>query len=218
MADNKLIVNAQNKLVRKMTAGAVLLGDLDTDIPTQFTTGATAEFAIPAGFESLGLTSRDGSPTFTPETESSDVESWGLLEPSRSDIIRRTTSVAWTNQETKKKVLGLYHNADLTAVTSNATTGETHITDPTSPDIIYHRALFVGIDGTGSNQILIIKICPRFHITEVGEQQWGAENAVEYPFTGSAKVDEELGYAVKTVFAGPGWKKIAVAAGFQSAP
>ncbi|AXH70411.1 major tail protein [Gordonia phage Daredevil] len=218
MADNAAIMNAQNKLVRKMTAGAVLLGDLDTDIPDEFTTGALAEFTVPTGFSSLGLTSRDGSPTFTPETETSDVDSWGLLEPSRSDIIRRTTSVAWTSQETNKKVLGLYHNADLTAVTSDATTGETHVVDPTSPDIIYHRAIFVGIDGTGANAIYILKICPRFHITEVGEQQWGAENAVEYPFTGSAKVDEDLGYAVMTVFGGPGWKKIAVAAGFQAAP
>ena len=214
MADNQTIMNIQKKLIRKMTAGAVLFADIETAIPDKLTSGADAEFTVPTGFTSLGAVSKDGSPSFTPETETSEVESWGLLEPSRTDIITRTTNVAWTSQETNKRVLGLYHNVDLDDVTADATTGETEFADPTSPDVIYHRAMFVGIDGQGENAVYIVKVCPQFTITEVGEQTWNADNAVEYQLTGQAKVDEELGYAVKTVFCGPGWKKIAAAAGF----
>ncbi|QDF15386.1 major tail protein [Gordonia phage Mollymur] len=218
MADTPAIKNIKKKLIRKAMAGAVLFAPDGTTSPTSFTTGATSEFTIPVGFESLGAVSREGSPTFTPETENSDVDSWGELESTRTDIISRNTTIAWTSQETKKKVLELYHNVDLSAIEADAITGEVQFADPTSPDVVYHRALFVGIDGAGANAIYVIRYCPQFIVTEVGEQQWGAENAIEYPFTGRAKVDEDLGYSVLNVFGGPGWKKIHELAGFDAAP
>lgn len=208
----------KQSLIRKPLAGAVLLAPMSTAIPTAFTTGATADLAALTGFKSVGHISRDNSPTFTPETQTSDVESWGLLESARTDIISRNTTISWTGQETHKLNLELYHNVDLSAVTADATTGEVAIADPTDPSIVYHRAIFLSVDGSGANAIYVIKVCPKFTVTEVAEQTWNQENAIEYNITGRAKVDEDEGYAIKTIFAGPGWKALAADAGFSAAP
>ena len=214
MATFAEIRDLKQSLIRKPLAGAVLLAPMTTAIPDAFTTGATAELAALTGFKSVGHISRENSPTFTPETETSDVESWGLLESARTDIISRNTTISWTGQETHKLNLELYHNVDLSAVTPDATTGEVGFTDPTDPSIIYHRAIFLSVDGTGANAIYVIKVAPKFTVTEVSEQTWNQESALEYAITGRAKVDEDEGYAIKTVFAGPGWKALGADTGF----
>lgn len=207
----------KQNLIRKPLAGAVLLAPIETAIPTAFTSGATSELTALTGFTSVGHISRENAPTFTPETELAEVESWGLLEAARTDIISRNTTISWTGQETHKLNLELYHNVDLSAVTGDATTGELGFADPTSPSITYHRAIFVSVDGAGTDQIFIIKVVPKFTVTEVAEQTWNQDSVLEYAITGRAMVDEDLGYAVKTVFAGPGWKKIVTDAGFTLA-
>lgn len=216
MADNATIKGIKKRLIRKALAGSVLLADEDAVTPTSFTTGAGAVFAIPAGFEPLGAISRDGSPTFSPETESSDVESWGELEATRTDLISRNLTVTWTGQETHKRNLELYHGVDLSAIEADGTTGEVAFSDPTDPATRYFRAIFIGIDGRDEDAIYIIKYLPRLTITEVAEQAYGTENAVEYGFTGRAKVDDTLGYSVLNVFAGPGWKALSALHGFET--
>ncbi|MDE8648078.1 hypothetical protein PXH69_24165 [Rhodococcus qingshengii] len=211
------IRNLKSSLIRKPLAGAVLLAPYETPIPAAFTSGATAELTALTGFESVGHISKENSPTFTPETETAEVDSWGLLESARTDMISRTTTISWTGQETHKKNLELYHNVDLSAIKADKTTGELSFADPTSPSIRYHRAIFLSVDGEGTDQILIIKVVPKFTVTEVAEQSWNQENALEYAITGRAKTDEDLGYAIKHVFAGPGWKKIVEDAGFEFA-
>lgn len=208
----------KQNLIRKPLAGAVLLAPIETAIPTAFTSGATSELTALTGFKSVGHISRENAPTFTPETELAEVESWGLLEAARTDIISRNTTISWTGQETHKLNLELYHNVDLSAVTGDATTGELGFADPTAPSITYHRAIFISVDGAGTDQIFIIKVVPKFTVTEVAEQTWNQDSVLEYAITGRAMVDEDLGYAVKTVFAGPGWKKIVTDAGFTLAP
>ncbi|MBM4707932.1 hypothetical protein GS982_01305 [Rhodococcus hoagii] len=207
----------QQSLIIKPLAGAVLLAPADTAIPEKFTTGAAATLQALTGFKSVGHISKENSPTFTPETETSDVESWGLLEAARTDIISRNTTITWTGQETHKLNLELYHNVDLSNVKGDKDSGELGFADPTAPALRYHRAIFISVDGAGADQIYIIKVVPKFVVTEVSEQAWNQESALEYAITGRAKVDETLGYAVKTIFAGPGWKKIVTAAGFELA-
>nr|WP_296763809.1 hypothetical protein [Rhodococcus sp. (in: high G+C Gram-positive bacteria)] len=216
MASFAEIRDLKQSLIRKPLAGAVLLAPLSADVPQTFTTGTTAELAALTAYKSVGHISRENSPTFTPETEVSDVESWGLLESARTDIISRNTTISWTGQETHKLNLELYHNVDLSAVTPDATTGEVSFADPTDPSIIYHRAIFLSVDGSGANAIYIIKVAPRFTVTEVAEQSWNQESAIEYAITGRAKVDEDEGYAIKTFFGGPGWKALGAETGFSA--
>lgn len=207
----------KQSLIRKPLAGAVLLAPASTAIPASFTSGATSELSALTGFQSIGHISRENAPTFTPETELSEVDSWGLLESARTDIISRNTTISWTGQETHKKNLELYHGVDLSAIEADAVTGELSFADPTAPSITYHRAIFISVDGAGADQIFIIKVVPKFVVTEVAEQSWNQDSAIEYAITGRAKLDEDEGYAIKTVFAGPGWKKLVTSAGFTVA-
>ncbi|MFD3463764.1 hypothetical protein ACFWVM_28955 [Nocardia fluminea] len=215
MADFSALRDLKQSLIRKPLAGAVLLAPLSTAVPAKFTDPAGALIDLKtAGFESLGHISKEGAPTFTPETETSEVEAWGLLESARTDIVSRNTTIKWKGQETHKKNLELYHGRDLSAVKFDSASGETEFTDPTDPSITYHRAVFLSVDGAGANAIYIIKFAPKLVVTEVDEQGWTQENAVEYGITARAKIDEAEGYALKTIFAGPGWKALALKAGF----
>ncbi|QBP33247.1 major tail protein [Gordonia phage BrutonGaster] len=221
MATLSDIQGIRKALIRKPLAGGILFAPKSAASPTSWTTftagpPATITFNKPTGFEPLGAISKENPPTFTPETEVSDVETWGLLEASRTDIISRNTTVNFVAQETNRKVLELYHNADYSNVTPDAQTGEVQFADPTAPDVIYHRAAFVTVDGQGDRAIYIIKYCPNFIITEVGEQSWSQDGAIDYNITGRAKVDEDAGYAVKTIICGPGWKALEAEHGFGS--
>lgn len=213
------IQGVKKSLIRKPLAGGVLFAPVTAPIPTSWTqlTGGAIVFNKPNDHEPLGAISKENPPTFTPETESSDVETWGYLEATRTDIISRNTTVNFVAQETNRRVLELYHNADLSTVEADALTGEVQFADPTAPDLIYHRAAFVAVDGQGDRAIYVIKYCPNFIITEVGEQSWSQEGALEYNITGRAKVDEVAGYAIKTIICGPGWEALKAHHGFDTA-
>ncbi|MBF6085222.1 hypothetical protein IU485_28030 [Nocardia cyriacigeorgica] len=220
MADFATIRDLKQSLIRKPLAGAILMAPYTTVLPTTyFTSVAPIELVDlkAAGFTSIGHVSRENAPTFTPETETAEVESWGLLEAARMDMISRRTTISWTGQETHKLNLELWHNADLSTVEHHATTGETSFADPTEPSITYRRAVFVSIDGSGANRIYMIRECPKFTVTEVSEQTMNQESAIEYGITGRAFIDEDAGYSMKTIFGGPGWLSIATDAGFPVA-
>lgn len=191
-------------LIRRPNKGFVLLGDMDATIPAAFTSGVSAEFQSLTGFTSLGLTAKDAPPTFRPEVESSDIEAWGALEPPRTDIISRKMSVSATLLETKRRTLELYSGRDLSAVTADATTKELQFTDPIAPETRYHRVIFGMVDGSGTDQIWILRILPRATVTEIGEQSWSQDGALSYNLTWAAKIDEDLGYSMKNVICGPG--------------
>lgn len=191
-------------LILRPLKGAVLIGDEDAVIPASFTSGASAALEELTGFTSLGYIAKDAPPSFSPSTEVSEVESWGALEPTRSDIISRNLTVSVTAQETKKKTLELYSGRSLDAVQADAVTHEVQWTDAVSPETIYHRLIFMFIDGSGSKAVYRFIVLPRAQVTEIGEQSWSPDGAVTYPFTFAAKIDPVLGYSANNVFGGPG--------------
>ncbi|MBF6394017.1 IPT/TIG domain-containing protein [Nocardia farcinica] len=205
-------------LIRRPNKGFVLIGDMSATIPAAFTSGVSAEFQDlgSAGFESLGLTAKDAPPTFRPEVESSDVEAWGALEPPRTDIISRKMSVSTTLLQTQRRSLELYSGLDLSTVTADATTKEIQWNDPTAPETRYHRLIFGMVDGSGADQIWILRILPRATVTEVGEQSWSQDGSLPYNITWSAKIDETLGYSLKNVICGPGVGPLLDEMGFEA--
>ena len=201
--------------IRKALAGVTLLGPNTVDIIESLTTGASSELAaIPTGMKSLGRHPRDGAPTFTPTQEQSEVQTWGELEASRIDLISKSTDIAWTCQDTRKSVLEAHIGVDLSTLEADPVTGEIQIVEPTDPDIITYRALWLMVDGKGDDAYFIGRYAPRFVITTAGEESWNQENALTYPFGGRALIDEEEGYAIKRFYGGPGWKKNLAATGF----
>lgn len=215
MATFDTLAAFKDDLVRKVLAGAVLDAPMSATLPETLTTGASSELTETAGFTSLGRIS-DAGLTASADTESSGVPGWGALEDVRTDIIRRTSTFGFTCLETKKNVLSLYTNQDLDAVTADATTGEVSFTEATKPDTRYRRMILLGIDGEGANAIYIARFLPRATVSEVSEQAWSTEDALAYQMTVTAKIDSTLGYAVKHLYGGPGWKALNTKMGFAA--
>lgn len=212
------LADYKDELVRKVLSGAVLDAPMTATLPLTLTTGAAAALddAGFTGFTSLGRISAAGL-TASAETESSGVPGWGALEDVRTDIIRRTSTFAFSCLETNKQVLSLYTNQDLDAVEAALDTGEVQFTETTKPDTRYRRMVLLGVDGEGDNAIYIARFLPRATVSEVGEQTWGIENALAQQLTVTAKIDSDLGYAVKHVYGGPGWKALSEKHGFPTA-
>ncbi|WP_135235679.1 hypothetical protein [Nocardia sp. CS682] len=207
----------KNELIRKHLKGAVFLAADSVAVPTAFTAGATAELqTLPTGYESLGKLAVEGAPNYTPEIETSAIDSFGDLESSREDIISRNTTIELTPHETRKKTLELYTGADLSSAIPDPTTGELWIKEPTTPGAKFYRYLHLGVDGAGDHAIYIWRIAPRFQITGVGAQQATREGAMAYPLTGKAKVDSQLGFAIAWAFGGPGWKPLLTKMGWTA--
>ena len=55
-------------------------------------------------------------------------------------------------------------------------------------------------------------------ISEYGEITWSDEDALTYPLTWSATVDQNLGYSFRQILAGPGFEARAEDMGFTVTP
>ncbi|MET7772434.1 hypothetical protein [Nocardia sp. NPDC005366] len=211
------IVEANKDLLLKPLKGAVLLAPMSVPVPIAFTSGAEAKFQSLQGFSSLGLIDKSGGPQFRPEQQLSETESWGWLEPTRSDIVKRDMSAAFTAQEFKRAVLELVSGRSLADVQADPVTKELSWNEPTSPDTIHYRVIFLFVDGVGPREKWVLRVMPRASVSEVGQQQWNAENIASWPITVKATVDDKLGYSMRNVLCGPGIGDLVVPMGFTVA-
>ncbi|WNY15147.1 major tail protein [Rhodococcus phage MacGully] len=215
------LAKRQGSLIRKPLAGLIAVADMDFELAVDFalTSGANSALTdLGADWDQLGWVSKSDGLTFSADTETSDVESWGALEPTRSDITKDVTSAQFTCQETNKKVLEMFYNVDLSNVEGDHETGEVAFNSSTEPSTTYRRMLFLSKDGAGDREIYIAKLMPKASVTAKSDQSMNAEDALTYGMTVTAKVDDVLGYAVRHIFGGPGWKKELTKMGFTLAP
>ncbi|WP_062989955.1 phage tail tube protein [Nocardia anaemiae] len=211
------IVNANKDLLFKPLKGAVLVAPMTVEVPIAFTAGASAKFQSLEGYSSLGLIDKSGGPQFRPEQQLSETESWGWLEPTRSDIVKRDMSVGFTAQEFKRPVLELVSGRSLADVKADAVTKELSWNEPVSPDTIHYRVIFLFVDGVGAREKWVLRVMPRASVTEVGQQQWNAEQVASWPITVKATVDDKLGYSMRNVLCGPGVGDLVIPMGFTIA-
>ena len=211
------IVDANKDLLLKPLKGAILLAPMSVAIPIAFTAGADAKFQSLQGFSSLGLIDKSGGPQFRPEQQLSETESWGWLEPTRSDIVKRDLSAAFTAQEYKRAVLELVSGRSLADVQADPVTKELSWNEPTSPDTIHYRVIFLFVDGVGAREKWVLRVMPRASVSDVGQQQWTAENIASWPISVKATVDDKLGYSMRNVLCGPGIGDLVVPMGFTIA-
>lgn len=213
----EVIAERKTELIRKALGGIIAVAPQSVALPAALTTGAAADLnALPTGYSQLGWVTKGDGITFATETETSDVESWGALEPTRSDIISDSTSAQFTCQETNRAVLEMRNNLDLSAVVPDATTGEITFNKVSVPQTIYRRMIFLAYDGPPAGRIYIAKIMPRANLTEAGDETWNSESELSYPLTVSAKLDSTAGFAVRIVFGGPGWQALLSETGFAA--
>ena len=208
----------QQQLIRKALNGSIWVAADDATVPTSLTTGASSDpAALPTGYEDVGYITKDDGATWARDQDTSDTTSWGAFEPTRRDITSDVTTLAFTMQETKKVSLELAYGVDLSGVEGDATTGEVAFNQATSASTIYRRFLAIFADGVGADAVYIGRFCPRMAITSVDEQQWTDGQELRYGVTATAFVDPTLGYSVRHLFGGPGWKAQLEAAGFELA-
>ncbi|MET0701725.1 MAG: hypothetical protein ABWY93_18900 [Mycobacterium sp.] len=197
----------KTELILKAREGSVFIAPYTADHITALTTGAAADLsALPVGWEDLGWTTTDGM-TFGRETETSDINSFGSIEPTRSDITRDQMNMQVSAQETKLLSMSLYTGANLTGHKAAAVTGEFTVEKPAIPGFLYYHVLGLFVDRTGSgDEIYLARYMPRARITEFGEQQYtDGDEAILYPLTFTGYEDASLGYSHRWIWAGPGF-------------
>ena len=212
------LANKQRALIRKALDGSVFQAPFLTALgaPTAGITNLTAKtgtapnevidlVALPSGWDDLGLLTTDGA-SFAQDTTTSDVQSWGSVTPTRSDIVSDTTTLTVVAQETKARTIGIYTGLDAEGATPSATTGELSLPKPTRPAGSHHRLLSLAVDLSDAGEIYIARYLPKAKLTNRGEQAFGGgDDPISWSFTFTGEVDDAVGYSERWLFGGAGW-------------
>lgn len=198
----------KTELIRKARDGSVFVGPSSVAALTAITSGAGSALVTLTGMEDVGWTTTDGV-SYSRTTETSDVRSFGSVEPTRSDVTSDEITMSVSAQETKLLTLELYTGADLSASEAAVTTGEFQIAKPARPGFRYYRVLGLFVDDGDDGEIYLARYMPRARVTEFGEQQYNdADEAIIYPLTFTGYEDSILGFSHKWFFGGPGWEAL----------
>jgi hypothetical protein len=198
----------KNQLIRRAKDGSVFIARMPVPLPITLTSGPTASLINldPDDWMDLGHMTTAGV-TYDRETETTDTQSFGSREATRTDVTRDEISMNVTAQETKLLTIGLSTGAELDAIKAAAVTGEVQIAKPPTPRLrFYHAyAIFVDHDDNG-REIYIARLMPRAQIAEFGSQGYTeGEDGISYPMAWRGKEDSSVGYSHKWLWGGPGW-------------
>ena len=204
----------KTELIRKARDGSVFIAPSTATAITTLTSGVTSDLAaLPTGYKDLGWISQDGA-SYARTTEVSEVNSFGSVEPTRSDTTRDVITLSVTAQETNIITMGLYTGADLSALEANATTGEVGIAKPSRPGFRYYRVLGLYVDDGDAGEIYMARYMPRAKVTEVSEQVFtDGDDPISYGVTFQGYEDSVLGYSHKWFWGGPGWEALLASMG-----
>lgn len=217
MGDLTALQQRKTELIRKTLNGSVWVAPTSAIAPASLTTGAAGDpTPIPADYVDAGYITKDDGVGFSRDVETSDTTSWGVSEPTRSDVVRDVDTVHWIMQESKKSSFELYYNVDLSGITADATTGEVSFVKGSGNSARYWRWFGIAQDGGGADAIYIGRFHPRMKMTAFGDQSWVDGTELQYDVTGTCYVDSDLGYATKFFWGGPGWKTLLADLGFTS--
>lgn len=212
------IAARQQKLIRKAQDAAIFAADESAAAIEAITNGAAGDLvSLPPAWRSLGHHTESDGINWTRDVNSDDVRSHGSSEPTRRDISSDVTGLVVLAQETKMLSLEMFHNVDLSGVTPDATTNEIAFNRSRTPSTRYWRLLAVASDGQGADTIYFARFCPRASITDYAEQPWTKGDELRYPLTFTAYVDDDLGYAMREMWGGPGIADLLTDMGFSGA-
>lgn len=207
----------QASLIRKGLDASVFVAPHSTEVPASLTDATGALVALPVGYTDLGWLSQDSGVNFARESEVSEVLALGSLTPVRRDVTSNNSTLTVVALEQNAKTLELYSGADLTNVEADAASGETQFTEATRPTTRYYRVLTIAVDGAPGEEIYFGRIFSRASVSEVGEYALAGEDPTQLEITFANAPDDDLGWAVKHFFAGPGWNALLEDAGFTRA-
>lgn len=214
------LAQKNNQLIRKAVDGSAFIADITASPITTLTVdsvttpGTPTLNDLPAEYTDLGLID-DAGAVFADAVSTSDITSWGKVQPTRRDITSDVETLHIVCQETKLQTIAAYTGVAASALVPDATTGEVSVAKPVRPATIYHRLLVIGVDPSDPGEIYLAKFFPRASITDKGDQVYmSGDTGVWWDCTFTAYEDAALGYAVRYVFAGAGWKALLTDMGF----
>lgn len=208
----------QTDLIRKSTSGSVFLAPYSADSIDEATlfdavTGDLAAAGLPTGYDDLGYLT-DAGAQFARSISTSDVTSWQSQTPTRSDITADTDTLQVACQETKLKTVGLYLNADTSALVPGGN-GVLRVDKDPNPVSRFYRALSVAVDEQSDGEIVICHYLPKAEVTAFDNQNFAkGTDPVLWGVTLTGRMDDVLGTAGSYIFGGAGWKNRLAAMGF----
>lgn len=206
-------------LIRKTLAGGAAFVAPYSAAAVDNLTGASLTSALqslPVEYKHLGLLAEDGA-TFPRNIDTSDVNSWGVREPTRTDVTRDESSCQITCQETNQMTMSLYLGTDLAALTADASTGEVVVDKPQAPSVIYYRLLVIGRDSTPDGDIYLGRFFPKAQLTDRADLNMGnGDDPIQYGLTFRAMYDSAEGTSERFMWGGPGWEALKTAMGFPA--
>lgn len=218
--------NKQTELIRKALDGSVFLAPITADpidaltVHVDAVAGPPAVPAhedlspLPAEWDDLGWLSADGA-AFSRSVSTSDVTSWGSVQPTRSDVTTDTSTLAVTCQETKLLTLGLGIGVDVAGITADPDTGEVSIEKPSAASGRFYRALSVAVDLGDAGEIYVARFLPRAKVTGYSDQSFSSgDDPITWGVTLTGYEDGDLGYSERYIFGGDGWKALLTEMGF----
>lgn len=208
----------QTHLIRKALEGSVFIAPITAPAITALTDTTSELLALPTNYVDGGATSDDGA-QFSSEVDSSDVTSWGHVEPTRRDITSDVTTLQVFFQETKKVTAAMYMGVDASTLTPDATSGELMVAKPDRPASRHYRILTISVDLADAGEIYIARFLPRASVTDKDDQNFqSGDDPLGWPVTLTAYKDSVLGYSEAYFFGGPGWKALLADMGFTTTP
>lgn len=216
MADFVELASKKERLVRKALDGSLFCAESSAAAVTSLTGVDSSLEPLPEGYTDGGLMTDEGM-RFGRTVESSDITSFGRVEPTRSDVTSDVMTIQVDFQELSMRTLTLYTGADPAGITPDATSGEVQIAKPARPIARYYRLLALAVDDTDDGEIYVARFFPRARTTDFNEQAWAkGDQAINWGMTFTAYVDEDLGYSQMDLFGGPGWLALLEDMGFPT--
>ena len=209
--------NHQTRLIRKTLEGSTFIAPATAPTVAALTGPDSALLALPEGYTDAGLMSDDGA-QFAADIESSDITSFGHVEPTRRDITQDITTLQVFFQETNKLTTALYTGVDPATITPDEASGEVMIPKPDRPSPRFYRVLTIGVDLADAGEIYIARYMPRASVTDKDDQSFQSsdDEALGWPVTMTGYFDSEVGFSETYFFGGLGWKALLDEMGFTT--
>ena len=202
-------------LIRKGLEGSIFMAPYTTALPTAITGAGGALLQLDGTWQDVGWTDQKTGATWSNKTTTSDVTSWGAVEPTRRDIVAVDRTLKFIAQETNKQTLALKFGVDPTTMSVDPTTKELGVALPPRPNLIYWRVYAIFQDGSGTDAVYGVRLCPRVTVTDIGDEVWAPDNTTGIEITMTAFIDPTAGYGMKNFFGGPGWQSRVTEMGFS---
>jgi hypothetical protein len=201
--------------VRKSLGALIFVAPLTVAVIDSLTDETGGIVALPDGYRSLGLFSRDAI-SFARETDTEATEAHGYMSPVREDITSISRTITATAYEVDRRIIReISDGVDLSAVTP--TGNEISYEEPEVPVNRRWRLLAISRDINKSTGLDILRanFYPQVEVNSMPAEEWG-DDALSAELSFTNYLDQDAGYARKRFLAGPGLDPVAL--GFGTAP